>query len=60
MSKIISAKKQVTARKVIMINRSYYICIPMEFVTRHGIRPGDNMALTVGEILKVIPMDKED
>jgi hypothetical protein len=59
MSKIISAKKQVTTRKVVMINRSCYICIPMEFVVRHGIRPGDNMALTVGEILKVVPMDKE-
>jgi hypothetical protein len=52
-------KKQVVTRKVIMINKSHYICIPMEFVTRHGIRPGDNMALTMGEILKMIPMDKE-
>jgi len=56
MEKKYSNKNPVKTRKVIVINGSCYICIPTEFVTRLGIQPGDKMAITAGEILKMMPV----
>lgn len=56
MAKKVLTTNQVTTRKVININGSCYICIPIDFVTRHGIRAGDRMAIVATEVLKMMPM----
>ena len=55
-----ACKRQVMTRKVIHIKGSYYICLPKLFCYRHNIKPGDEMALVVGENLKVTPFEKGD
>ena len=59
MAKKYLKSNQVMTRNVIMINGSCYVCIPMGFVRRYGIQPGDKMAIVAGEVLKMMPM-KED
>jgi hypothetical protein len=52
-------KSEVTSRKVIQINGSMYVCIPAKYVARHGVEPGDRMAVMMGENLTVVRMEKE-
>jgi len=49
---------KITTRTVIMNNGSLYVNLPKKFVKRHGIVPGDKMAMMVGENLKISPMEK--
>jgi len=55
-----ACKRQVMTRKVLNIAGSSYICLPKLFCYRHNIKPGDKMALVVGENLKITPLEKGD
>jgi bifunctional DNA-binding transcriptional regulator/antitoxin component of YhaV-PrlF toxin-antitoxin module len=48
----------VRKRKVVKLGSSLYSSIPYDFAKRHGIKPGDPIAITVNqELLKIIPFD---
>lgn len=49
---------RVVVRKVLFLGGSLYICLPSAFVKKHAIRPGDQMALIVGENLKITPLER--
>lgn len=53
-------KCEVVVRKTIRVNGSIYICIPAKYVARHGIKPGDRMAVMMGENLKISTMEQGD
>jgi hypothetical protein len=52
-------KSEVVVRRAVQINGSMYVCIPAKYVARHGIEPGDKMAVMMGENLKISPMERE-
>jgi bifunctional DNA-binding transcriptional regulator/antitoxin component of YhaV-PrlF toxin-antitoxin module len=54
------SKKKTAVRRVIYINGSCYICLPARYVERYGIKPGDEMALILGNPLQIVPMDKKE
>lgn len=43
-------------RKIVKSGDSNYICIPPEFMRKHGLKAGDKLAVIADHIMKVVPM----
>ena len=50
--------KPTMNRKVRRFGNSHYISLPKPFVSLHGIKEGDLMALIFGESLRITPVNK--
>lgn len=50
--------KPTMHRKLRCIGNTYCISLPKAFVTRHGLKKGDLMALIFGESLRITPVNK--
>jgi len=42
-------------RRIIQIGHSFYLNLPLEFVARNNIKPGQKVPITCDHLLKVIP-----
>ena len=47
-------------RKVIKVGTSVAVVLPAEFVREQNIKPGDEVALAVGQWVQVIPLTQLD
>lgn len=45
-------------RKIQKITGSYYVCLPLEFIKKHHLKPGDEVAVISDTICKVVPMNE--
>jgi hypothetical protein len=43
-------------RRIIRLNRAYYINLPLEFIKRHRLKKGDSVPVIADAILKIVPM----
>jgi hypothetical protein len=50
--------KRVTIKKVRNFGGSHYICLPKPFCLLHKIKEGTEMALIMGESLRITPVMK--
>lgn len=56
MRKKIGKNEPVTEnRRIIQIGHSFYLNLPLEFITRNNIKPGQKVPITCNHLLKVIP-----
>jgi len=49
----------VALRKVIKYGNCLCITLPREWIKKHGIKPGDELVLVGGSILRIIPPEEE-
>lgn len=57
MAKKCEKKLVPVVKKVLMIKRCHYLCIPKKFVDHFGISPGDKMTLVPSaELITILPM----
>jgi antitoxin component of MazEF toxin-antitoxin module len=50
--------RQATTRKVRNFGGSYYVCLPVAFCRENKIQTGTELALIVGESLRITPVNK--
>jgi len=50
----------VALRKVIKFGNSLCIILPREWIKKHGIKPGDELVVVGGSILRIMPPEEED
>jgi len=50
--------KPTMNRRVRFFGNSFYISLPKPFISLHGIKEGDLMALIFGESLRITPVNR--
>lgn len=47
-------------RKIIKIGGSHYISLPKEFLDKYNLKEGDEVAIVVNDIIRIIPRSVKD
>lgn len=50
------SKKEVIARKLLLLKGSLYLCLPKNFCNRHQLKAGDKVMVGIGENLLITPL----
>lgn len=50
----------LTKRKLVDVNGTLYVSLPLAFIKRHSLQKGDTVPIVADSILKIIPMQEID
>lgn len=57
---VIGKESIVGIRKIINLSGSHYICLPKEWVEKHGLKEGSEVSIIANSTLTIIPPKKAE
>jgi len=56
---VVSDEIVVAVRKISRFGDSLYVALPREFLERHGLKAGDEVAIVANHIAKIVPVKEK-